>query len=107
MLYLLLVALMVLLCSVGVASRYLIEIFMPVAFVTRIITRIEPFGKKVRWRGGRRSGVMLATEVTRLLLMPVAMSPMVASPGSPTVTLLFLLIVLIISSVFFGFLLNR
>jgi hypothetical protein len=50
---------------------------------------------------------MLATEVTRLLLMPVAMSPMVAYPGSPTVALLFLFIILIISSVFFGFLLNR
>jgi hypothetical protein len=47
MLYLLLVTLMVLLCSVGVASWYLIKIFMPVAFVTRIITRIEPFGKEV------------------------------------------------------------
>jgi len=50
---------------------------------------------------------MLAIEVTRPLLVPVAVPPIVAAPRSPTVALLFLFIVLFISPVFFRFLLNR
>jgi hypothetical protein len=50
---------------------------------------------------------MLAIVVTRLLLVPVAMPPIVATPRSPTVALLFWFIMLFISPVLFGFLLNR
>jgi len=50
---------------------------------------------------------MLAIEVMYLLLMPVDMPPILASPRGPTVAPLFLVIVLFISPVFFRLLLNR
>jgi len=47
MLYILLIAVMLLLCFIDVVSRVLAEIFTTVAFMTCIIARIEPFWKKV------------------------------------------------------------
>jgi hypothetical protein len=51
--------------------------------------------------------VVLALEVTHFLIVPVGMPPILASAGSPPVALLFLLGVLLVSAVFFEFLLNR
>jgi hypothetical protein len=104
--HVLVVAITLLYCFIRALPRILAEIFTPVAFVTCIIARIESFGKKIRRRSGRRGGMMLAIEVTRFLL-PVDMPPIFAPPRSPTITLLFLRIVLLIGAVFFGFLLNR
>jgi hypothetical protein len=101
-----LVAVLLVTCFIGVLPWVLAETFTPVAILTGIIVRVEPFGKKVRRRGGRRSSVVLTIEITRLMLKPVDMPPILAPSRGPTVAFLFLLVVLLISAVFFGFLLN-
>jgi hypothetical protein len=50
---------------------------------------------------------MLALAVVRFLFMPVGMPPIVASTRRPSVTLLLLFIVLLISAVFLELFLNR
>jgi hypothetical protein len=106
MLYVFLIAVLLMTCLIGVLSLVLAETFTPVAFLMRIIARIELFWKKVRRRGGRRSSVMLAIEIAHLRLMPVDMPPILTPSRSPTVVFLLLLVVLLVSAVFFGFFLN-
>jgi len=50
---------------------------------------------------------MMALEVTHFLIVPVGMPSILASAGGPPVALLFWLGVMLISPVFFKFLLNR
>jgi uncharacterized membrane protein len=103
----LIITVMPLLYFVGLPSLILHKTFTTVALGTRIVARIKPFRKEVRRRSRRRSGVVLALEVTHFLIVPVRMPPKLASAGGPPVALLFLLDVLLISAVFFEFLLNR
>jgi hypothetical protein len=104
MLYILfLIAVMPLFCLVGHPS----QIFTPVTVGTRIVVSIKPFRKEVRRRSRGRSGVMLALGFTHFLIVPVSMPPILASAGGPPFALWFRLGVLLISAVFFEFLLNR
>jgi hypothetical protein len=107
MLYILIITVMPLHCVVGLPSLVLDRIFTPIALGTRIVASIEPFRKEVRRRGRRRSSMVLALKVTHFLIVPVGMSPILASAGGPPVALWFLLGVMLKSPVFFEFLLNR
>jgi hypothetical protein len=104
MLYIIfLITVMPLFCLVGHPSL----IFTPVALGTRIVASIKSFRKEVRRRSRGRCGVMLALGFTHFLIVPVSMSPILASAGRPPFALWFWLGVLLISSIFFEFLLNR
>jgi hypothetical protein len=82
------------------------EIFTTIALRARIVARIKTLRKEVR-RGSRRRGIVVrALDVTHFLIVPVGMPPILASAGGPTVALLFLLGVLLKSTVLFEFLLN-
>jgi len=101
------ITVMPLLYFVGLPSLILDKIFTTIALGTGIVARIKPIRKEVRRRSRRRSGVELTLEVTHFLVVPVGMPPILASTGGPPVALLFLLSLLLISTVFFKFLLNR
>jgi hypothetical protein len=82
---------------VGIFSLFLIA---PIALATCVVAGVITVGKKIRGGGRRWSRVVLALEVMRLLFMPVAKPSIFAFPGSPSVRLLPLFFMLLISTVF-------
>jgi hypothetical protein len=105
--FIIIITVMPLVCIFRHPSLILDKIFAPITLGTHIVASIKPFRKEVRRRSRGRSGVVLALEVTHFLIVPVGMPPIVASARSPPVALWFLLGVLLISTVFIEFFLNR
>jgi hypothetical protein len=90
-----LISVVILLRFVRVLSLDLSVIFATVALVTCVVAAVISLRKKIRGRGRRRSGVMLAPRITRFLIVPMGGPSVLAPARCPSIAFLLLSVVLL------------